>query len=438
MRLSLYVKIYPCPDDPGKILLYSTKRGAAILVPESLLASITDGTLSEGNRETLARLGFLVPDTEAEKREMLGAFIEANRLVTKFTAQVVLNLDCNLACTYCYEGGMKGRSYMSTGTASLLAGLVESGYIDHGKGVELCFYGGEPLMSLDLIVSLSERLQKATGAKGSGYSFTMVTNGTLLTAATVERLLPLGLTGAKVTLDGPRENHDRFRPFVSGKGSFDLIVANVKEVCDRIDIQVGGNYTRENYREFPRLLDYFLEEGITPESISLVKFDPVMKSGGEFSLPDFNEGCASTDEPWMMEASLFLREEILRRGFHAPRVRPSGCMVENPHDLIVNWDGTLFKCPAMLGWKDMAIGDLETGICDYTETHNMEVWKKEECLDCAYLPLCFGGCKYLTLLRSGRIDSVDCRRAYLDRTLEELVRQDLKYQPRKGRLKAED
>jgi uncharacterized protein len=432
MRLSLYVKIYPCVDDPAKILLYSTKRGASILVPESILASIKDGSLGHANRETLTRLGFLVPDTEAERMEMREAFNEANRLSARFSAQVVLNLDCNLACTYCYEGGMKGRNYMSLETASLLAGLAETSYIAYGKGVEFSFYGGEPLMSLDLIVYLSERLQKAAAANGTNYSFNMVTNGTLLSAAMVEKLLPLGFTGAKITLDGPRDNHDRFRPFVSGKGSFDLIVANVKEVCERIDIQIGGNYTRENYREFPLLLDFMLQVGITPERISLVKFDPVTKSGGEFALPEFIEGCASTDEPWLMEASLYLREEILRRGFHAPRVGPATCMIESCNDLMVNWDGTLFKCPAFLGWKDMSIGSLQSGISNYTESHNMEVWKKEECLDCAYLPLCFGGCRFLKLLRSGRIDDVDCRKIYLDGTLEELVRQDLKYQPKRS------
>jgi uncharacterized protein len=432
MRLSLYVKIYPCVDDPGKILLYSTKRGASILVPESILASIKDGSLGQANRETLARLGFLAPDTEAEKMEMREAFNEANRLTTKFSAQVVLNLDCNLACSYCYEGGMKGRNYMSPDTASILAGLAETRYIAQGKSVELSFYGGEPLMSLDLIVFFSERLQKTAVANGTTYSFNMVTNGTLLTAAMVEKLLPFGFTGAKVTLDGPRENHNCFRPFVSGKGSFDLIVSNLKEVCDRIDIQVGGNYTRENYREFPLLLDFLLQVGITPDRISLVKFDPVTKSGGEFTLPEFNEGCASTDEPWLMEASLYLREEILRRGFHSPRVGPATCMIESCNDMVVNWDGTLFKCPAFLGWKDMSIGDLKSGVSDYTESHNMDVWKKEECLDCAYLPLCFGGCRFLKLLRSGRIDEVDCRKKYLDGTLEELVRQDLKYQPKRS------
>jgi uncharacterized protein len=432
MHLSRYIKIYPCPDDPGRILLYSTKRGAALLVPESLLASIECGSISEANRETLTRVGFLVPDTEAEKMELREAFAEAKNLGARFSAQVVLNLDCNLACTYCYEGGMKGRNYMPPETATLLAELAENEYIAHGRGVELSFYGGEPLMSLDLIFFLSERLQMAPTAKGTTYSFNMVTNGTLLTAAMVEKLLPLGFTGAKVTLDGPRENHDRFRPFVSGKGSFDLIVANVKEVCGLTDIQVGGNYTRDSYREFPRLLDFLLDNGITPERVSLVKFDPVTKSGGEFPLPEFNEGCASTDEPWLMEAGLFLREEILKRGFRTPRVGPSACMIENPNDLVVNWDGALFKCPAFLGWKNMSIGNLESGISDYTESHNMEVWKKEECLDCAYLPLCFGGCRFLKLLRDGRIDDVDCRRVFFDRTLEACVRLDLKYQPKRS------
>ena len=435
MRLSRYMKVFPCREEPGRLLLYSTKRGAAIHVPESILASISDGSLSQSNMETLVRLGFLLPEgeEEREREEMRDAFNEANRQCSRFSAQVVLNMDCNLACTYCYEGGMKGRHYMTPETAGILSSLAEREYIGRGMGAELSFYGGEPLMSMDLIVSISERLKNACAEKGTRYAFTMVTNGTLLTLSVVNRLLPLGLTGVKVTLDGPRENHDRFRPFVSGKGSFDTIVANLKDVSPLIDVQVGGNFTRENYRRFPGLLDYFLEEGITPDRISLVKFDPVIKSGGDYPLPEFNEGCFSLDEPWMFEASLFLREEILKRGYTTPRVGPAACMIESCNDLVVNWDGVLFKCPAMLGWKEMAVGDLKSGVDDYSASHNIDVWKKEECLECAYLPLCFGGCRYLTLLRNGRIDDVECRRAYLDETLEQLVRQDLKYQPRRSR-----
>ncbi|HTP66234.1 MAG TPA: geopeptide radical SAM maturase [Geobacteraceae bacterium] len=431
MHISHYVKIFSCRDDPGRVLLYSTLRGASVVVPESLLMAIEEGTIAHGDRETLTRLGYLVPDGELEKSQMRDALAEANRRSRRFSAQVVVNLNCNLACTYCYEGGMKGHRYMSAGTADLLAELMEKEGLAAGKDIELSFYGGEPLMSDGLIISLSERLRAAATARGGKYTFNLVTNGTLLTRQMVDMLLPLGLTGAKVTLDGPRENHDRFRPFVSGKGSFDTIIANVKGVCDLIRVQVGGNFTRDNYREFPALLDYLLAEGLTPERLALVKFDPVTKSGGNIQLPDFNEGCASLDEPWIWKSALFLREEILRRGFHTPRIQPTVCTIESCDDIVVNWDGTLYKCPAFLGWEGMEVGSLAKGIGDYAASHNLDVWKKDECLDCAYLPLCFGGCRYLKLLRDGRLDCVDCRKGFLDATLEKFVRMDLKYRPRK-------
>jgi uncharacterized protein len=267
MRLSRYLKIWPSSDDPARLLLYSTKRGGAILVPGSLLAAIENCSITPSDRETLTRLGFLVPDTAQERLEMLDAFGDVNRRTAKFTTQLVLNLDCNLACAYCYEGGMKGRHYMSSATAGLLADFLVNGLNTRGKGIKLIFYGGEPLMSMDLITTLSERLNFHAMSRKVGYPFNLVTNGTLLTRRIVDKLIPLGLKGAKVTLDGPRENHDRFRPFVSGKGSFDTIVGNVKDVCDLIKVQVGGNYTRENYHAFPSLLDFLLEEGLTPERI---------------------------------------------------------------------------------------------------------------------------------------------------------------------------
>jgi uncharacterized protein len=431
MHLSRYLKIYPCRDNPDKLFLYSTKRGAAILVSSTLLVAIDNNTLTQEDRATLTRLGIIVPDLARERQELRETLAEANRLRRSFSATVVLNLDCNLACTYCFEGGLKGKRYMSMATADRLVTMVERDQMAKGRTVELVFYGGEALLSIDLIRDMASRLLKSAQSHRVEFTFAMVTNGTLLTRRTVSELLPLGFTGAKVTLDGPPEIHDRCRPFVSGRGSFATILANMKATCELIRIQVGGNYTRENYREFPRLLDLLLAEGLTPERLDLVKFDPVTKCGGEQLPPEFNDGCASINEPWVMEASVFLRSEILARGFQTPRVRPAPCMIESDHELVVNYDGSLYKCPAFMGWKEMAVGDLASGIGDFSVSHNLNVWKKDECLDCAYLPLCFGGCRLMKLVQEGRIDDVDCRKAYLDATLESLVRQDLHHMPRK-------
>jgi uncharacterized protein len=397
------------------------------------MQAVEDGTLSTSHEQTLSRLGFLVADPEAERREMLDAVAEANKHSNKCRMMAVMNLDCNLACPYCFEGNRKGEYYMSPETADKLIDFVSGKFIARGKNVSIDFYGGEPLLSLGLIKDISRKLKSLSEKRGLGYTFTLVTNGTLLTRKVAEELAALGLKSAKVTLDGPRENHDASRPFVSGKGSFDIILKNIKDVCDLIKVQTGGNYTQENYREFPGLLDLFLAEGLTPDKLSLVMFAPITKTLGEYKMPEFSEGCNTIDEPWLIEASQYLREEIMRRGFKTPKVSPSVCMIEFDDFMVVNHDGTLYKCPAFIGCEGLDVGDLRTGIKDFHDSHNLDVWKKDECLDCAYLPLCFGGCRFLKLLRDGAIDDVECRGDFFDATLEIFLLQDLKYAGKTGK-----
>jgi uncharacterized protein len=431
MQISCYIKTYPYEERPSCLLLYSTKKASIILLKEESYKSIEKGTLPTSDEAMLSRLGMIVPHREGERQAMLGLLDKLNTKNTGFNIITVLNLDCNFACIYCFEGGMKGRLYMSNETAEFLIDFIKKRFRNK-KSLNIDFYGGEPLLSTGLIKSISQAMRSFTENRGASYSFTLVTNGSLLTKRIVEELVSIGLKSVKITIDGPKKNHDIFRPFKTGSGTFDVIIRNIKDAIGVVKIQIGGNYTRENYRNFPRLLDYMLEEGLTPDKISTVKFDPIMKTVGDFALPDFREGCESINEPWLFEASLFLREEILKRGFNTPKIRPSPCMIEIQDDIVVNFDGTIYKCPGLIGWKGFEVGDLKTGIKDYKQSYNTDVWKRQECLDCEYLPLCFGGCRYIKLLKDGKIDGVDCRKPYLDATLEAFIKQDIKY-----RLKAD-
>jgi len=427
MHISKYIKIYPYREKPGHILLYSTKRASVILIRESLLKSIDDGSISPSSSETLSGLGFLVKDPMEERKQILGVFDNHNQRAKRFNAIVVMNLDCNLACKYCYEKAQRGRHYMSSRTADLLMDYVKKDPLSGGKDIHISFYGGEPLLSYDLISHISETLDKAADEKGVGCSFSIVTNGTLLTSGKAKTLASLGLKDVKITIDGPKESHDRLRPFRSGSGSFDIIIGNLKDICDFTRISLGGNFTSGNYMEFPHLLDFLLEEGITPDKLSMVKFDPVTKTRDGFGLQDFSDGCANINEPWLFRAGIFLREEILKRGYYTPKIIPTSCMVELQDDIVVNYDGAIFKCPGFLGRKGFEIGDLKSGIRDYRKSYNLDSWKKEECLDCEYLPLCFGGCRYMRLVEKGKIDGVECRKPYLDATLEAFIRQEIRY-----------
>jgi len=422
MFLSRYLKVYPSQDRPDQFMLYSTLRGSLAMVSGETLRGLEAGSASGAEAEALVRLGMVVADLDQEKEQLRGMLQRVNARGRVFTAIVVLNLDCNLDCCYCYEEEFRGDHFMTESTAAQLVEVLVREHISRGMDVALSFYGGEPLLSREMIVKISEPLLEAARQHGVSYSFNLVTNGTLLNRETAEQLLPLGLKGAKFTLDGPREVHDGQRPYASGAGSFDTIRDNIRAICDIVPLRLGGNFRQENFRTFPRLLDHLIDCGITPEKLTLVQFTPVTPKAG---CSEYSSGCASSNEPWLVEALLFLREEILARGFVTTKPKVSACVIELEHNMVVNWDGSLYKCPAFIGTPGLSIGTLEQGVSDYGVSHSIGNWQTEECLDCAYLPLCFGGCRFLALLQGKSLSEVDCRREFLDATLEQFLKQNL-------------
>lgn len=425
MHLSRYLKTYPCPEKPGRMLLVATRRCSVLEISETLWGKIfKDDGLSDNERTTLTRLGILVPDRDAEREELLATFETINSTSRRIEVTATLTLECNLACPYCYEDPFRGHFMMSQATADLLVQRLTENMAE-GLDVGVDFYGGEALIRLDLLKSIASRLAGAAARHSVTFSFNLFSNGVLLTPAVVQQLLPLGLSAIRLTIDGPPEIHNSQRPFVSGAGSFDKITANLLAVHKLVPVDLGGNYTRHNYHRFPELLDMLIEQGIDPASMKEVSFTPVMPKADGSVAGDRGSTCSCTAEPWAIEAGVYLRGEVIRRGFPVAKIKPGACMIEFKNDLVVGYDGGLYKCPVFMGQEELRVGSLADGIGDYRQSHNLDVWKNEECLDCAYLPLCFGGCRFFRKLQTGAIDGVDGRKAMLDASLEAIVRQDL-------------
>lgn len=427
MILSQYSKIYRDPDDEGIRTLFSTRTMETVDLSVESLRDLNRNKLSPKRMKLLREKGLLIKSAAAERKEILGFMDDFNSTVDTLNALLVMSLDCNLGCKYCFEGTRKGKFYLSAETADEFINFIASQDLTGKDKLHTVFYGGEPLLSRDAIISIAKSLRKVADKKKMDFSFSFITNGTLLTPLLVKKLKPLGLKSASVTLDGPKDVHDRFRPFKTGKGSFDVIIRNVRNVCSLIDLRIGGNYTQESYPDFPRLLDFLIDHGITPSRISSVDFNPVINERNKFSPPDFHDGCMSLNEPWLVEAMFFLREEILKRGFRAQELLPAICAIEWKSSVIVNYDGTVYKCPGLIGRKNYCVGDLKTGMRDYGLSHGLGNWKNKKCLACAYLPLCFGGCRYMKLIRTGNMRGRDCKKAFFDRTLESFVLQDRRY-----------
>ena len=306
MTLSKYCTIYPSRRSARNVILFSTKNAAIAEIPKAMAENIADANLSREDRKTLKEMGFLIDDPLKERKEILAFTDDLNGLNRSLNVKLVMNLDCNLACRYCFEGTRKGKFYMTRQTADDFISFVRKKVLSEEdfKDILITFYGGEPLLSRELIVYLSQRLKSFAEEQGIGFKTYFVTNGTLLTKETVKVLKPLGLKEAQVTIDGPEPVHNAFRPYRRGSGSFDAIMKNVKDVRGMINICLTGNYLRENFREFPKLLTWLLRTGLGPGRIKSVHFSPVNAESADFGPPDFNDGCTSLNDPWLFEAFL--------------------------------------------------------------------------------------------------------------------------------------
>jgi len=88
-----------------------------------------------------------------------------------------------------------------------------------GRGLNVVWYGGEPLLNLPLMEAAMPRWEKFFGAAGKDLGWSVTTNGTLLNARARE-VLDRHKVGILLSLDGPPETHNQSRVYYGGKPSF--------------------------------------------------------------------------------------------------------------------------------------------------------------------------------------------------------------------------
>ncbi|MGE0790380.1 MAG: radical SAM protein [Sandaracinaceae bacterium] len=110
----------------------------------------------------------------------------------------------------------------------------------------------------------------------------IVTNGTMITDAHLDRLEACPSVSLHISIDGPREIHDRLR----GEGNYDKSVATAKEILRRgIKLGLSGVILKESLDHLTPLVDLAAELGV-PE----VSFQPFQTeiSGPEKDIPRFS------------------------------------------------------------------------------------------------------------------------------------------------------
>lgn len=436
-RYTLFVDEYP---EAGKSLAYNTRTQGLVVLNRKIRELLNASPLEQTHVDAemwplllkLQEMGLTVPN-DADELEIVRQWFETIRYNSKkLEAYILTSYFCNFACPYCFEGMVKERQkYLTKEKAVEVIEWIKNKTLEmNPETVEIVFYGGEPLMNIPVMEFIAETLHNFYKDTPWHFEFTMVTNGALISPELIDRLNRWGLKFIRITIDGDKENHDRLRPFIGGKGTFDLIMRNIKAVVDKTMVVLASNFNAESYPSLYRLMDYLELEGLK-DKIGLMDFKPITERREAIphdsgATPTYQ--CDTEHADKMLE----LKKELMRRGFKTSKALGSSgvCHFKSgEHQVIIDTDGLIFKCPAMVGHPEKSCGTVASSKLDhrYDEFLSVELGDmKGKCSDCAYLPFCAGGCNYHAELQTGDYKNLFCERDFFDKTIHEFIK--IKYQ----------
>ena len=149
--------------------------------------------------------------------------------------------------------------------------------------VNIDWFGGEPLVAKDVVMDISQFMMSMIYTSPNlKYISSMTTNGYMLDRETASSLSDVGVRIYQVSLDGPREVHDRSRLRADGKGTFDKIWLNLLGIRDSflpIKITIRIHVTVDTWNLLDPLIDDIKREFL-PDSRFSVFFKSIEKLGG--------------------------------------------------------------------------------------------------------------------------------------------------------------
>ena len=172
------------------------------------------------------------------------------QLNNNFTSLTICpTINCNFDCPYCFENHYPGK--MSEKTQNDIIELTKKLLLySKNKSLHITWYGGEPLLAIDVIESLSKKFLSLVEENKIKYSASIITNGFLLDQEKADILSNYKVTNYQITLDGLEETHNKTRRLANGGPTFDVIINNLRNNKINGKINIRYNAHKDNVQDF--------------------------------------------------------------------------------------------------------------------------------------------------------------------------------------------
>lgn len=319
----------------------------------------------------------------------------------KLTLTILPTGNCNFKCPYCFETPQSfPRTTMTFESQKSIVNFVQKN-IHNYRSLHISWFGGEPLLTPEIIKYLSESFIKICEMHHITYSADITTNGFLLKEDTLDMLNKLKVYDYMITIDGLKEQHDRRRFQSNGKGSYDQIIENIlyfkkqkkykfANIVIRVNMSMGFLEKMDEFLEF--LSNNFLDDNRFQ-----FLFVPVVKfSGSHFS----------DKEIYSDHNKLFFqlykndnyKKYLCSKGEKFSLIiPPKKCPSALKNTYVITPDLNVYKCNAHYDFKKNKIGFInKNGVLNIDESIHEQWFLTNRLLDkqlcnndnCSYAPCC--------------------------------------------------
>ncbi len=315
---------------------------------------------------------------------------------------------CNMRCKYCfYQDEMVNRAEPGSGIMSeaTLEAVLKKVLAHAEHRCVIAFQGGEPtLAGLDFFRRVVE-LEKRYNVNRCTIDNAIQTNGLAIShewaAFFAENRFLVG-----VSLDGIKEQHDRYRLDAQGKGTFGRVLENIRILeKHHVDFNILTVVTGPMARHCRKAHNFFKEQGFSYQQY-IPCIDPLGEVRGSqaWSLTPkaMEQYLKTTFDCWYLDAKAgnapYNRyfDDLLQILAHR---RPGSCTLQGgcPAQLVVEADGSVYPCDfyALDPWKLGNLNDhsMEEILASRERSGFSRIRPHPDCLQCKWAFLCRGGCR---------------------------------------------
>ena len=385
-------------NEDENYLCYNSRSNSFISITKDLYDFLTkNGNLNieqlpENVVSNLIKMKIIVTseeDDEYVERLKLQNYI--NRYSRDHLSLTLLpTMACNLRCPYCFEAHKSAKSMNEEVIDSLIQFINRQKY---AKTYSLCWYGGEPLLRVDIMRNILQRLEKDVVLERIHHY--IITNGVLLNDKAIELFQEFPLDNIQITFDGLPQNHNQKRYLPNNRGTFDIILNNIKRYLNtfpnkRITIRVNiDNQNKEEFHQVYKLLHCELKDF----QQNLFIYPGILKDENpSFSI--CNNNLMNNND--IKKLYLELKEKDVPVKYY-PVQKLKGCTANQICGYVIGTDGEIYRCWLDVGEKKYVVGNIKD---DQITNEKLflkyfsigDCFNDQKCLNCALLPICSGGC----------------------------------------------